>query len=92
MDVARSAPQGAHYYHADVIHWELRREHGVYGTPSKVYTNSVPDQQSLDPDGQHTHAFYTKCVPPVEHLLKSEVIEAFRSRLSLCARRAFLWL
>ncbi len=28
-------------------------------------TNSVPDQQSLYPDGQHTLAFYIKCVPTV---------------------------
>ncbi len=34
------------------------------GTPSKAYTNSVPDQQSLYPDGQHTFTFYTKLVPP----------------------------
>ncbi len=31
----------------------------------QVNTNSVPDQQSLYPDGQHTLAFYTKCVQPV---------------------------
>ncbi len=35
------------------------------GTPSKAYTNSAPDQQSLYPDGQHTLAFFIKCVPPV---------------------------
>ncbi len=28
----------------------------------QAYTNSVPDQQSLYPDGQHTFAFYTNCV------------------------------
>ncbi len=27
-----------------------------YGTPSWAYTNSVPDQQSLYPGGQHTLA------------------------------------
>ncbi len=67
MDVARSAPQGAHYYHADVIYlplnWEYRREHGVDCTPSKTYANSVPDQQCLYPDGQHTLAFKIKCGP-----------------------------
>ncbi len=31
-------------------------------------TNSVPDQQSLFPDGQHTLAFFTKCMPPVRPL------------------------
>ncbi len=31
MNVARSAPQGAHY-HADVINWDLRRERGNYST------------------------------------------------------------
>ncbi len=35
------------------------------GTTSLAYTNSAPDQQSLYPDGQHTLAFYIKCVPPV---------------------------
>ncbi len=39
-----------------------------YGTPSKAYTNSVPDKQSLYPAGQHTLAFYIKCVPPVGHV------------------------
>ncbi len=29
MDVARSAPQGAHY-NADVIYWELQREQRAY--------------------------------------------------------------
>ncbi len=33
-----------------------------------AYTNSVPDQQSLYPDGQHTLAFDIKCVPPVGQL------------------------
>ncbi len=42
-----------------------------YGTPSYAYTNSVPDQQSLYPDGQHTLAFYIKCVPPVGQPLSS---------------------
>ncbi len=36
MDVARSAPQRAHY-HAEVTYlimkWELRTEYGIYGTP-----------------------------------------------------------
>ncbi len=61
MDVVRSAPQGAHY-HADVIclppELGIKKEQVPYGTP-------VPDQQPLYPDGQHTHAFYNKCVPPV---------------------------
>ncbi len=38
MDVARSATQGAHY-HVDVIIYFLnreRREHGAYGSKSKV--------------------------------------------------------
>ncbi len=38
---------------------------GPHGTPSKAYTISVPDQHSLYPDGQHTLAFYIKCVPSV---------------------------
>ncbi len=47
------------------LEWELRREHVPYGTPSLAYINLAPDQQSLYPDGQHTHAFYIKCAPPV---------------------------
>ncbi len=35
------------------------------GTQSQAYTNSVPAQQSLYPDGQLTLAFYIKCVLPV---------------------------
>ncbi len=35
---------------------------GTNGTPSKAYTNSVPDQHSIYPGEQHTLAFYTKCV------------------------------
>ncbi len=41
---------------------------GPYGVPSEAYNTSAPDQQSLYPDGQHTLAFYTKCVPPVEEI------------------------
>ncbi len=32
------------------------------GTQSQAYTNSVPYQQSLYPECQHTLAFYIKCV------------------------------
>ncbi len=39
----------------------IKREQVPYGTPSKAYTNSVADQQSLYPDGQHTIAFNIKC-------------------------------
>ncbi len=42
----------------------LNRSKGVNGTPSQAYTNSVPDQHSMYPDGQHTLAFYTKSVMP----------------------------
>ncbi len=31
---------------------------------SLARTNSVPDQHSIYPGGQHTLAFYTKCVMP----------------------------
>ncbi len=41
-----------------------KKERGVYGTPSWAYTDSVPDQHSIYPGGQHTLAFYTKCVMP----------------------------
>ncbi len=37
-----------------------RREHGAYSAPSKAYTNSIPDQQSLHPGERHTLAFYTE--------------------------------
>ncbi len=49
MNIALFTPQGSHC-HADVIYllpginWELRREHGVYGTLSKAYTRSVLDE------------------------------------------------
>ncbi len=33
------------------LNWEQRRRQGPYGTPRYAYTNSVPDQQSLYPDG-----------------------------------------
>ncbi len=33
-------------------------------TPSKAYTNSVPGQHSLYPDGQYTLELCTKCVMP----------------------------
>ncbi len=42
----------------------LNRSKRVNVTPSKVNTNSVPDQHSIYPGGQHTLAFYTKCVIP----------------------------
>ncbi len=42
----------------------LNRSKGTNGTPSQAYTNSVLDQHSIYPGGQHTLAFYTKCVLP----------------------------
>ncbi len=50
----------------------LNRSNGNIGTPSKAYTNSAPDQQSIYPDGQHTLAFYTKCVMPEGHVVVDE--------------------
>ncbi len=47
------------------LKWELRKGHGVYGTPGQVYTNWVPDQYSLYLVGQHTFAVYTKRFAPV---------------------------
>ncbi len=35
----------------------LNRSKGVNGTPSKAYTNSVPDQYSMYPGGQHILAY-----------------------------------
>ncbi len=40
----------------------LNRSKGVNGTPSKAYTNSIPDQHSIYPGGQHTLAFFIKNV------------------------------
>ncbi len=51
------------------LSWEYKREQRPYGTQSLANTNSVPDQQSLYPDGQHTLAFYIKCVPAMGELL-----------------------
>ncbi len=43
----------------------LNRSKGVNGTPSKAYTNSVPGQMNIYPDGPYTLAFYyTKYVMP----------------------------
>ncbi len=54
-------------------------EQGPYGTPSKAYTDSVPDQQSLYPDGQLTLASYINCVPPVGLLVNLKgVIDSLR--------------
>ncbi len=39
--------------------------HHCHGTPSKVYTNSVPEQHYQYPDEQHIHAIYAKCVMTV---------------------------
>ncbi len=47
---------------------------GIYGTPSEAYTNLVPDQQSLHPDGQFTLAFYTKWVMPERLVVVFELI------------------
>ncbi len=63
-----SALQGAHF-HAGVIHLllylEIKKGQGFFGNPSKAYTNLIPDQYSLYRGGQHTLAFYIKCVRPL---------------------------
>ncbi len=51
----------------------LNRSKGANGTPSQAYTNSVPDQHSIYPGGQHTLAFYTKCVMPEGSVLAAGV-------------------
>ncbi len=63
MDITRSVALGA-CCHVGDINWDLRREHGVYGTPSKAYTKSVSNQHS-----QYTFAFYTMCVTPAGQVL-----------------------
>ncbi len=65
MNAARSAPQGPNTMRTSLtcsLNWELRRETVGYGTPSKAFTNWVPDQHSLHSVGQRTFAFDTKCV------------------------------
>ncbi len=68
MDVARSAPQGAHY-HADVIY--LLPKMGIKKGASALWYSELSIHQLgsrptvFCPDGQHTLAFYIKCVPPV---------------------------
>ncbi len=64
MDVAQSAPQGAHN-HAVVIYLELRRGHRVCDTSGKAYTNSVPENHSLYSGEQQTFSLSTKSVTPV---------------------------
>ncbi len=36
-----------------------------FSTPSKAYTDSVPDENPLSSVGQHTFAFYARRVTPV---------------------------
>ncbi len=72
MDVARSAPQGITTMWMLVtcsLSWKYGMGHGVYGASSKAYTNAVPGQHYLCLNGQHTLAFFIKCVPPVEFVL-----------------------
>ncbi len=45
------------------LNWELGREHRVYGTLGKAYTNSAPDQHSLYSVGQHTRGAKRCCYP-----------------------------
>ncbi len=63
MDITRSVALGA-YCHVGDINWDLRREHGVHGTPGKAYTISVSNQHLL-----YTIAFYTMCVTPAGQVL-----------------------
>ncbi len=53
MDVARSAPQGTHYYHADVIN--LLPYLGIKKGARALWCSKLI---------QHTLAFYIKYVPP----------------------------
>ncbi len=71
MDFARSTPQGAHY-HADVIY--LLPLMGIKKGASALWYSELSlrqlgSRQSLYPDGQHTLAFYIKCVQPVGPVL-----------------------
>ncbi len=51
---------------------ENKKEEYVHGTPSKAYTDSVPNQDSLHPDGQHSLASCTKVAIPVgQHMISS---------------------
>ncbi len=62
MGVAHSVPQRVDYHAGGICFLELTREHGIYGTPA-------PEQQLVNPVGEHTFAFHTRCVTPVGQLL-----------------------
>ncbi len=56
-------------------------------------TPTVPDQQSLYPDGQHTLAFYIKRVPPVGLHTVVRVAAILKGDLEpLCGLRVFSFL
>ncbi len=42
------------------------RSKGTNGTPSWVCNNTVSDEHSISPSGQHTLAFYTRYLMPEE--------------------------
>ncbi len=57
---ARSAPQLGGCYFLAPLTVTKGGSKGFMVLRVRAYTNSVPDQQSLYPDGQHTLAFYIK--------------------------------
>ncbi len=71
MDVSQSTPQWAHY-HAEVINWGLRRELGIYGTPSQAYTNSIPTNSLyIQMDNTPLHSILSACRPRGDSLCLS---------------------
>ncbi len=61
------------------LNWELRRVHGVYGTPGKAYSNLAPGQHTFYRVGQHT---FTKRMTPVSAGLTQSQASQTRETMS----------
>ncbi len=66
MDVARSEPRGSLPCGRYLLAPLTGNKEEDNSTPSKACIDSIPDQQSLYPGGQHTIAFYARCVPGLQ--------------------------
>ncbi len=77
MDVARSVPllPFGRYLLASLT-WNKQGSKVLRVLRVKKNTNSVPDQQSLYPDGQCAIAFYTRLVPPVVLVFRYHVMSS----------------
>ncbi len=88
---AQSPPQGLMTIKTDLfkpVVWNLYRSNGT--TPSKANTNSVPDQHSIYPGGQHTFAFYTKWVTPKWEGLRCLQYSRFQSSAFAVRSKRFI--